>query len=380
MTVAFAAPVAMDRPSRKMVVKNVMGRLLQCEESYSEAFLESADEQCEDEFVLNLNPLHSVKPPSEFYSFDPSVLSPNISPALQRNVRAWRDATGLPTTIVIRCKDRVFHLHKFPVVSRSGYLKKLLKDAKDVTIPSHVPGGPDILDLAFNFCYGSNILMDPSNIAEVCCVAEYLQMTEDYGQANLFERSMLYLTQVTLQKWDDTLVVLLHCENLAPFAEQLGIVRRCLDAMAFMACMELFDPVVKKAFPTKAEDPHRWTTNMRETSSLHWWIQDVVAVPSNLFVKLVLALRREGMQENHVGQVIMAFADRWIFGSRAGSLLVQKGNDKCWVLESQVTPEMPVLIEAVVRVLPLERHVVPIRFLFGLLRRGLRCALHDDCR
>lgn len=380
MTVAFAAPVAMDRPSRKMVVKNVMGRLLQCEESYSEAFLESADEQCEDEFVLNLNPLHSVKPPSEVYSFDPSVLSPNISPALQRNVRAWRDATGLPTTIVIRCKDRVFHLHKFPVVSRSGYLKKLLKDAKDVTIPSHVPGGPDILDLAFNFCYGSNILMDPSNIAEVCCVAEYLQMTEDYGQANLFERSMLYLTQVTLQNWDDTLVVLLHCENLAPFAEQLGIVRRCLDAMAFMACMEFFDPVVKKAFPTKAEDPHRWTTNMRETSSLHWWIQDVVAIPSNLFVKLVLALRREGMQENHVGQVIMAFADRWIFGSRAGSLLVQKGNDKCWVLESQVTPEMPVLIEAVVRVLPLERHVVPIRFLFGLLRRGLRCALHDDCR
>lgn len=34
------------------------------------------------------------------------------SPPLQRNVRAWCDATGLPTTITIRCNDRVFHLHK----------------------------------------------------------------------------------------------------------------------------------------------------------------------------------------------------------------------------------------------------------------------------
>lgn len=34
------------------------------------------------------------------------------SPPLQRNVKAWCDATGLPTTITIRCNDRVFQLHK----------------------------------------------------------------------------------------------------------------------------------------------------------------------------------------------------------------------------------------------------------------------------
>jgi hypothetical protein len=85
---------------------------------------------------------------------------------------------------------------QFPLISRSGYLKRLLKDTKEVTLPSDCPGGPDIFELVANFCYGSTILMEPSNIAELRSVAEYLQMSEDYGRANLCERTDLYLTQV----------------------------------------------------------------------------------------------------------------------------------------------------------------------------------------
>lgn len=202
--------------------------------------------------------------------------------------------------------------------------------------------------------------MEPVNIAELCCMADYLEMTEDYGRANLCERGELYLMQVAMQSWDDTLMVLEHCERLAPYAEQLGIVRRCLDALAFMACMELLDPVARK----------------NET----WWVQELVTLPSGLFVKLVLALRREGMQENYVGQVITAFADRWIFGlSGESAAMAQKlghGDGKCWAAMT----EPAVLIDSVVGLLPLERGVVPIGFLFALLRCGLACALNDDCR
>jgi hypothetical protein len=41
--------------------------------------------------------------------------------------------------------------------------------------------------------------MEPSNVAELCCMAEFLQMSEEYGRANLSERSNLYLTQVSEQ-------------------------------------------------------------------------------------------------------------------------------------------------------------------------------------
>lgn len=379
----------MEPPSKSIVVKPVKGRLLQREESYTEMFPESPDSEedqanddhydDDDDVVLYLKPKLS-----DVYNFKavsptkPFVPSRNVSPTLQRNVRAWCEATGLPTTITLRFHDRVFHLHKFPLVSRSGYFKKVLKDTKDVTMASDFPSGPEIFELAINFCYGSTILMEPTNIAEIFCAADYLQMSEDYGRANLCERSELYLNQVALQSWDDTLIVLLHSENLALHAEKVGIVQRCLDAIAFMACVEILDPVARKAVPNQTGELQCWS--MRESAYLSWWIQDLVALPPGLFVKVVLALRREGMQENYVGQVVTAFADRWIFGAGVDSVMVQKGGDKCWVVEAQARPELGALVESVVRVLPMERHVVPVGFLFGLLRRGLTCALREECR
>jgi len=40
--------------------------------------------------------------------------------------------------------------------------------------------------------------MEPSNVAALRCAAEYLQMSEDYGRANLCERSDLYISQVQI--------------------------------------------------------------------------------------------------------------------------------------------------------------------------------------
>ena len=40
-------------------------------------------------------------------------------------------------------------------------------------------------------------------------------------------------------------MVLEHCEQLVLYAEQLGIVCRCVDALVFMVCMELLHPSIK---------------------------------------------------------------------------------------------------------------------------------------
>ena len=101
------------------------------------------------------------------------------------------------------------------------------------------------------------------------------------------------------------------------------------------------------------------------------------------------------MQETYVGQVITRFAERWIFGTNVGGVLGKiKGSDRdddhldhqgsSWPAMDggvqQVKPNLCMLVEAVVRLLPLERDVVPISFLFALLRCGLASGLLDDCR
>jgi hypothetical protein len=89
---------------------------------------------------------------------------------------------------------------QFPLVSRSGYMKGLLMDSKEVELSSECPGGPEIFEMVANFCYGSTILMEASSVAALRCMAEYLHMFEEYGKANLCQRSELYLTQVRIAR------------------------------------------------------------------------------------------------------------------------------------------------------------------------------------
>ena len=180
--------------------------------------------------------------------------------------------------------------------------------------------------------------------------------------------------------------------------------------------MELLDPAERKARHSMSGESRFWNNNINNnnnnnnfshrdssctssTVSGDWWIQDLVALPPNLFVRLIVAIRRQGMQETYVGQVITRFAERWIFGTNVGGVLGKiKDGDRdddhgddhldhqgsSWPAMDggvqQVKPNLCMLVEAVVRLLPLERDVVPISFLFALLRCGLASGLLDDCR
>jgi hypothetical protein len=86
---------------------------------------------------------------------------------------------------------------QFPLVSRSGRIRKLLLEAKDskisrINIPA-VPGGPEGFELAAKFCYGVNFEITQSNVAMLCCTARFLEMTEDLAEKNLEARAEAYL-------------------------------------------------------------------------------------------------------------------------------------------------------------------------------------------
>ena len=100
----------------------------------------------------------------------------------------------------------------------------------------------EIFEPVENFCYGSAIYVDPFNVAALRCAAEFLEMPEEYGRGNLCERSDLYLTQVSLQRWEDTLVVLEKFLGLLPLEDEIQIVSRCVESLAHIASMEVLDP------------------------------------------------------------------------------------------------------------------------------------------
>lgn len=130
---------------------------------------------------------------------------------------------------------------QFPLVARSGRIRKLIASAAESETPNKlqlpdVPGGAEAFDLAAKFCYGINFEITTSNVAVLRCAADYLEMTETFGDNNLVARTEAFLSEVVLQSLADSIAVLHNCESLLPLAEDLGIVSRCIEATATKAC------------------------------------------------------------------------------------------------------------------------------------------------
>ena len=109
--------------------------------------------------------------------------------------------------------------------------------AAAVVVDLHdVPGGAGSFELAARFCYGMAVDLTAGNISGLRCAAEYLEMTEDLEEGNLIFKTEAFLSYVVLSSWRDSIVVLKTCEGLSPWAENLQIVRRCSESIAWKAC------------------------------------------------------------------------------------------------------------------------------------------------
>lgn len=129
---------------------------------------------------------------------------------------------------------------QFPLVSKCGYIKKLVSQSTDDNLSSielpDLPGGAEAFELAAKFCYGVNFEITMENIAMLRCAAEYLEMTEEYAVRNLVGRTEAYLNDVALKSIAGAVCILRNTQNLPNIAEE--VMSRCIDTIAYLACKE----------------------------------------------------------------------------------------------------------------------------------------------
>ena len=73
----------------------------------------------------------------------------------------------------------------------------------------------------YTFCYRMNFMITASNVADLCCVAEFLEITEDYSEENLIDQLETYLNEVVVLSLKMSVQVLFACETLLPIVEEL---------------------------------------------------------------------------------------------------------------------------------------------------------------
>ncbi|GER55555.1 phototropic-responsive NPH3 family protein [Striga asiatica] len=243
--------------------------------------------------------------------------------------QSWYVATDIPSDLLIQIGDVSFHLHKYPLLSRSGKMNRIIYDPREPDpnriILDDLPGGPASFELAAKFCYGIAVDLTAANISGLRCAAEYLEMTEDLEEGNLIFKTEAFLSYVVLSSWRDSIIVLKSCEPLSPWAENLQIVRRCSESIAWKACAN--PKGIRWQYTGRASSSPRWNNEAKDSGHSaspgraavppDWWFEDVSILRIDHFVRVVTAIKVKGMRHDLIGAAITYYAGKWLSGQVA---------------------------------------------------------------
>ncbi|XP_058195945.1 root phototropism protein 2 [Rhododendron vialii] len=287
------------------------------------------------------------------------IESNSLSRAMERNGQ-WVFSPDVPTDVVIEVGDASFNLHKFMLVAKSNYIRELIMESEEPDLAridlSDIPGGPEAFEKAAKFCYGVNFEITVHNAAALRCAAEYLQMTDEYCcDGNLAGRAEDFLSQVALRSLSGAVVVLKSCEDLLPKAEDLNIVKRCVEVASAKANNE---------------------ANFPSRSPPNWWTEELSILDISSFNKIITAMKSLGAKPLTVASGIITYTEK----SLHNLVRDHSGNGARKSSDSDVRIQQRVLLSSIVALMPVEKAVFPINFLCCLLRSAIFLGCANSCK
>lgn len=296
-----------------------------------------------------------------------------VADGFVKKEKSWFANSQLPSDLSIRVEDITFYVHKYPLVARCGYLNEIeLHDPQNSHLGYDLklekfPGGSETFETILQFCYGLPISLNSANVAALRCGSEFLEMTEAMEEGNLISKAEAFFTFVVLSSWNDTIAVLKSCETLSPWAENLQIVRRCCDSIAW------------KIFRENS------STGEIMTNEGKWWFDDVATLRIDFFLRIVTAVRVRGIKPEIIGSCIMNYGEKCLpnmYNETKGTdskYGTNRRKDSQWSITSGRNGETSIgqnkeqrtIIESLISILPPQKEAVSCKFLLRLLKMSM---------
>ncbi|GMI66572.1 hypothetical protein like AT1G03010 [Hibiscus trionum] len=318
------------------------------------------------------------------------VTVPELKPSMsgkrsfRQNSSSIRHATEWPISdvssdLIVDVGAASFALHKFPLVSRSGRIRKLLIDTKDAKISrislSSIPGGPEAFELAAKFCYGINVEISLSNVAMLRCASHFLEMTEEFAEKNLEARTEAYLKDAVLPNIPSSISVLHCCKSLLPVSEEINLVNRLINAIANNTCKEQLTSGLMKLdhnFPSKA------MPNMAPETPSDWWGKTLAVLSLDFFQRVLLAVKSKGLNQDMIIKILINYTQESVQDLAVRDPHLVKGS----LLDFELQKKQRVVVEAIVSLLPTQsrKSPVPVAFLSSLLKTAIASSASTSCK
>ncbi|KAL8229432.1 hypothetical protein R6Q57_014332 [Mikania cordata] len=284
----------------------------------------------------------------------PTLISAAEAETFEKKGNSWFAISQLPSDLTVIIDDVTFYVHKHPLLSRCGYLKQIelqpsiSNHGYELNLQNIIPGGPETFEMVMKFCYNLAISLTTRNAARLRCAAEILDMSEELEEGNLISKTESFLTFVVFSSWKDSIAVLKSCQTLSPLAENLQIVRRCCDSIAW-ACEE-------------------------GTSG---WLNDVVTLRIDHFKRVMTSIAVKGTRAEFVGSCIMMYAEKWLLGNDDDDERLEGKKELKWSIQlvqgwkHEGVDQLRGIIESLVGLLPHQKDATSGKFLLWLLKMGV---------
>ncbi|RDX64670.1 BTB/POZ domain-containing protein NPY1 [Mucuna pruriens] len=301
--------------------------------------------------------------------------------ALQADGNSIRYVSSeLATDVTINVGDVKFYLHKFPLLSKSNRLQKLVSKANeensDDIYLDDFPGGPKAFEICAKFCYGMTVTLNAYNVVAARCAAEYLEMTEDVDRGNLVLKIEVFLNSSIFRRWKDSIIVLQTSKSLLPWSEDLKIIGRCVDSIASKTSVDPSYITWSYTYNRKLTEPDKIVEDKMtflekiESVPKDWWVEDICELDIDLYKRVMVAVKSKGRMDGFlIGEALKTYALRWIPDSV--DTLVSDAN----------APRTKSVVETIVRILPCDNGMGCLcSFLLKLLRVAILVEANESSR
>ncbi|KAL6637282.1 hypothetical protein ACP70R_024854 [Stipagrostis hirtigluma subsp. patula] len=277
-------------------------------------------------------------------------------------------ATELATDFVISIGDIKFYLHKFPLLSKSARLQRLVassnEEKNDEVDISDIPGGPSAFEICAKFCYGMVVTLNAYNVLAARCAAEYLEMFETIEKGNLIYKIDVFLTSSVFRTWKDSIIVLQSTKSLLPWSENLKVINHCIDSIASKASIDPSEvewsyTYNRKKLPSENGVDSHWNgVRKQPVVPIDWWVEDLCELDVELYKRVIMTIKAKGRTPAIViGEALRAYAYRRLLGSLEDA--VSSGVD---------CSKRRAALDAILILLPAEEGSVSCGFLLKLLK------------
>ncbi|KAG7535781.1 NPH3 domain [Arabidopsis thaliana x Arabidopsis arenosa] len=245
------------------------------------------------------------------------------------------------------------------------------------------PGSSESFEMVAKFCYGVKMDLSASTVVPLRCAAEHLEMTEEYSPDNLISKTERFLSHSVYKSLRESIKALKACESVSPLAGSLGITEQCIESIvsrASSADPSLFGWPVNDGATDLQLIPGGAAKSRKKPSrdsNMELWFEDLTQLSLPIFKTVILSMKSRDLSSDIIESCLICYAKKHIPG-------ILRSNRKPPSSSSTAVSEneQRELLETITSNLPLDKSSISstTRFLFGLLRTAIILNAAETCR